>query len=274
MNNLVVRAITGGLFVSLVLGGIFLGMEAQMAVFSLFVILGADEYFKLFENVEGVGVNRAKGIFFVVISYLIFISWFLLLLVGFEEYLILAVPFTIFLVELWNKKGNPVLSSAVILFGIVYMIVPFYCAMQISARQEIFQFDFPLLAAVFILVWTNDVFAYLTGKYFGKTKLIEHISPNKTWEGTIGGIVVTMLAGTFFGFYVYENPFLWIFGSFIIALSAIYGDLFESKIKRSLNVKDSGTILPGHGGILDRFDATFFAIPFFYVWYMMYLYIV
>ncbi len=267
------RAITGGLFVAVVLGSIFLGIEAQMVVFGIFIFLGAKEYFKLFENVEGVGVNRYKGIFFVMAAYGIFISWVFYILIGYEEYFIIAMPFTIFLVELWNKKGNPVISSSIILFGIVYLIVPFYCAFQISEIQEKNQFTLPLLAAVFILVWTNDTFAYLTGRFFGKTKLIEHISPNKTWEGTIGGILFTVLIGTLIGIYAYSDPVLWIVGSLIIALSAIYGDLFESKIKRSLNVKDSGDILPGHGGILDRFDATFFAIPFFYVWYMMYLYI-
>ena len=124
---------------------------------------------------------------------------------------------------------------------------------------------------MFILIWTNDSMAYATGRLIGKTKLFERISPKKTWEGTIGGIIFTLGAGFLWSFYVSELPLIfWIICSPLVAVAAIFGDLFESQIKRQLGVKDSGTILPGHGGILDRFDAALMAIPIFYGLWMIY----
>jgi phosphatidate cytidylyltransferase len=133
--------------------------------------------------------------------------------------------------------------------------------------------DLPNVVGMYILIWTNDTFAYLTGRMFGKTKLFERISPKKTWEGTIGGVFVTLIFGFIIGAFINKGEELfWIISAMIIAPCAIYGDLLESLFKRSLNIKDSGTILPGHGGILDRFDAALFAIPFFYCWAMIYAY--
>ena len=133
--------------------------------------------------------------------------------------------------------------------------------------------DFPLLAGMFILIWMNDTFAYLSGRFFGKTKLIERISPNKTWEGTIGGVLFTIAAGVAIGLlFDKEQVLFWVISAAIIAPAAGVGDLLESLFKRNMNVKDSGNILPGHGGILDRFDATLFASPFFIAWTLFYMY--
>ena len=127
---------------------------------------------------------------------------------------------------------------------------------------------------MFLLIWTNDTFAYLSGRVFGKTKLIERISPNKTWEGTIGGIIFTLIVGFCLGL---QNGGLnmdfWFISAIIIAPSAIVGDLIESLFKRNLNIKDSGTILPGHGGILDRLDSIIFVIPFINLFYLILRYV-
>ena len=124
---------------------------------------------------------------------------------------------------------------------------------------------------MFLLIWTNDTFAYLSGRFFGKTKLFERISPKKTWEGTIGGIIFTIIVGISISYWTIEyNMFFWVFAALLIAPCSIFGDLLESLFKRSLNIKDSGNILPGHGGILDRFDAAIFAIPFFYTLVIIY----
>jgi len=108
---------------------------------------------------------------------------------------------------------------------------------------------------------------------FGKTKLFERISPKKTWEGTIGGIFLTLGIGVLIAYYDQNQGIVfWGIASLLIAPCAIFGDLLESLFKRSLNIKDSGSILPGHGGILDRFDAALFTIPFFYCWWTIYAY--
>ena len=186
------------------------------------------------------------------------------------NFLILIALF-VFFQFVYDRKHS--ISNTLIFFmGICYIIIPLYIGAKIHLND---QGDFPILMGVFLLVWTNDTFAYLSGNLFGKNKLYEKISPNKTWEGFVGGVVFTILLGYLFDLYVFNelesNVFMfWTKAAMIIAPAAVLGDLFESALKRKQNVKDTGNIMPGHGGILDRFDALFFAIPFFYLWHIFY----
>jgi phosphatidate cytidylyltransferase len=153
-------------------------------------------------------------------------------------------------------------------FSVFYLIVPFFLVIALNRMSD---HQNPLAIGMFLLIWTNDTFAYLSGRFFGRTKLFERISPKKTWEGTIGGIFFTI--GVAYLISLWCNDYslsFWIIAALIIAPCSIFGDLLESLFKRSLNIKDSGNILPGHGGILDRFDAALFAIPFFYCWVVFY----
>ena len=126
---------------------------------------------------------------------------------------------------------------------------------------------------MFIMIWCNDTFAYLVGKSFGKHKLLERVSPKKTIEGFIGGIVFTIIASIIISqFYTFFNVTLWIISALIISIFGTLGDLVESKFKREAGVKDSGNIMPGHGGILDRLDSVIFVIPFLYIFYLIYFY--
>jgi phosphatidate cytidylyltransferase len=123
------------------------------------------------------------------------------------------------------------------------------------------------------MIWCNDTFAYLVGKSIGKHKLLERVSPKKTIEGFIGGIVFTLLASILISqFYTFFNVTLWIISALIISIFGTLGDLVESKFKREAGVKDSGNIMPGHGGILDRLDSAIFVIPFLYIFYLIYFY--
>jgi phosphatidate cytidylyltransferase len=127
------------------------------------------------------------------------------------------------------------------------------------------------LIGMFILIWTNDTFAYLTGRFLGKTKLFERISPKKTWEGTLGGIVFSLVASVLLAHYMEDDLVFWMISAVLISLGAIFGDLFESMLKRNAGIKDSGNIIPGHGGVLDRFDAALFGAPIFYLWMQLYI---
>ena len=120
---------------------------------------------------------------------------------------------------------------------------------------------------MFIIIWTNDTFAYLSGLVFGKHKLFVRISPKKTWEGFIGGVLFALVAGYFLHLLI-DNISLveWLILTLLIAVSSVFGDFIESLLKRSASLKDSGKIMPGHGGILDRIDSTLFVAPVVFVY--------
>lgn len=169
------------------------------------------------------------------------------------------------LIQLITKE-NLSLKLTGYLFAIIYSIVPFFllylCAYLDETKTE---FQFELILGFFIILWANDTGAYLMGTAIGKNLLAPKISPKKTWEGLIGGILVSLLTAFILSkFYESLNLLQWLCASIIISLPAIAGDLFESYLKRKANVKDSGNLLPGHGGFLDRFDALLFSAPVYY----------
>jgi phosphatidate cytidylyltransferase len=258
MNNILVRTLSGAIFISLILTPLFLENPVYAIVVLLgFMLLGIVEYGKLFSQVGNVTINWKLNTFFSLLMSAIIT----LIYLGVLPHVMSIVIFPLFFIwnstELWRKKEQPLVNIGISIYGFLYVCMPLLLAIAIHLSDNN---QFPLLAGMFILIWTNDTFAFLSGKFFGKTKLFERISPKKTWEGTIGGIIFTLLIG------------FWIISVLWIVPAAIYGDLLESLFKRSLGVKDSGNIMPGHGGILDRFDASFFAIPFFYVWNEIYQY--
>lgn len=277
MKNLLVRAITGIVFVSLVLGAIFYSDLSATIVFSIFMLLGLIEFYKLFQQHKIISIRWETGVAYGVILYAIALGIIYELVPPIFMFLFVPITFLIMLTELWRKKENPLTNMAIIILGAVYIVLPFFFLIYLNKYNDSLTYyskiNLPTIAGLFILVWTNDTFAYLSGRLFGKTKLFERISPNKTWEGTIGGIAFTLLAGYLIAFFSEDGTIIyWIISAIIIAPSAILGDLLESLFKRSLNIKDSGNILPGHGGILDRFDAALFAIPFFVAWTFFYTY--
>ena len=270
MSNLAKRSITGLLFGIVVLGSIFYGPYTQISIFSVFMLLGLIEYYSLFDQHPIVKISKEIGVFIGVFIFSLLVGISLKILPIISITIIFPLFFTLILNELWKKQENPIINISVLVFGIIYIVIPFYLTIDLNLRDTS---DLPLIVGMFLLIWTNDCFAYCIGRLLGKRKLFERISPNKTWEGAIGGIIFTLILGYIIGAYINKGEELfWMVSALIIAPCSIYGDLLESLFKRSLNIKDSGTILPGHGGILDRFDAALFAIPFFYLWAMLYLY--
>ena len=183
-------------------------------------------------------------------------------------YGLIPLVFIVCINEFRKNNKSPVYSISVVLFSVLYIVVPLYLGFDIHIGDNN---EFPKLLGLFILVWTNDTFAYICGNLFGRNKLFERISPKKTLEGSFGGIVFSIFVGYLIGTWIEPDyTFFWLISSVIISLFAILGDLFESMIKRKANVKDTGNIIPGHGGVLDRFDAVFFSIPIFYFWNVIY----
>ncbi len=270
MNNILVRSLSGAVFISLILIPLFISKELATGVFSFFMILGLIEFYKLFEKNEHIAIRWEVG---TAIGVLIFGIFILVIFEIFPNLILFLVPpliMKLFIFEIWRKAKNPFYNIAVLGLGLLYVVLPFTLLIYVLHEDNS---PFPLLAGMFLLIWTNDTFAFLSGKFFGKTKLIERISPNKTWEGTVGGVIFTLIGALAIAFlFDEERLFFWIISALIIATTSIYGDLLESMFKRNSGVKDTGSIMPGHGGILDRFDATIFTIPFFLAWMIIYMY--
>ncbi len=169
--------------------------------------------------------------------------------------------FTIFIYELYSNSKEPFANIAFMVLGLFYIGVPFALVDYIAFSGG--DFNGRVVLGLLVLTWVNDTGAYLTGSVIGKTPLFPRISPNKTWEGTTGGFVTTIVFGYLLSLIFHEIPLAqWVGLAVIVAIFGGLGDLVESMLKRSVGVKDSGNLLPGHGGLLDRFDAFIFVMPF------------
>ncbi|MFT7451963.1 MAG: phosphatidate cytidylyltransferase [Patescibacteria group bacterium] len=169
--------------------------------------------------------------------------------------------FLLFIFELFSASKTPFANVAYIILGIVYIGIPFALLVLIAYRTGSFSTN--IILGMLLLTWTNDTGAYLVGSQIGKTPLLPRISPKKTWEGSLGGVAVGLLVAYLLSLFFEDlNLIEWIILAIIVVIFGSIGDLIESMLKRSRGVKDSGTLLPGHGGFLDRFDAFYFLIPF------------
>ncbi|MCO4813107.1 MAG: phosphatidate cytidylyltransferase [Flavobacteriales bacterium] len=268
MNNILVRSLSGAVFVALVLIPMFYSTELAIAILSGFMLIGLMEFYRLFDQSDQIDIDWRISSAFGVFLYGIITSVLIGILPYIALFLIAPVIFISLIVELWRKKTNPLLNLGIQTLGYIYVVLPFFLMCFILQEE---MNTFPNLVGMFILIWTNDTFAFLFGKFFGKTKLIERISPNKTWEGTIGGIAMSILGGFLIGSIMdTENLWFWVISALFIGPCSGLGDLLESLFKRNAGVKDSGSIMPGHGGVLDRFDAALFTVPFFMAWIAFY----
>lgn len=271
MNDILLRSLTGGIFVATVIFSIWYGPYTTVGLFTVLLALSLMEFYRFFKKHEIISVRWYFPTVINLVIYGLTVGFMLELLP--LPFIALTFPllFILMLTELWRKQKHPMLNLGIHSLASLYLVVPFAVMSQLSFISDDEQ---PLLVCMFLLIWTNDTFAYLSGRFLGRTKLFERISPKKTWEGTIGGAVFTIALAWITGTYIDPQSGIgfWIPAALIIAPCAILGDLLESLFKRSLQVKDSGKIMPGHGGILDRFDAALFTAPFFLCWWLFYVY--
>jgi phosphatidate cytidylyltransferase len=266
LKTLIVRSLTGAAFVTLVISMILIGPYTYLILFFTVAILGLLEFYRL-HQLETLKPSVLGGLLAGGVVYLLPALYAMgFIPVTYLSLIVLPVG-GIFLFELYRNQEQAFQNIGITLLGILYIVVPLALLHSILFSEPNPNAYAPWhLISLLILVWVYDSFAYLTGITFGKHRLLERISPKKSWEGAIGGAIFCFLAA-----YLMSNYTLWMINDawYFIALAIIlfgtYGDLIESMMKRNLGVKDSGSLLPGHGGILDRFDALFFAIPFIWM---------
>ena len=268
MSNLMLRALTGTIFVAVLVVCIVLGGVYFHVLFGILAIIGLNEFYGLFKKAP-VSPNISQGLILGTLFYFL-CTWVLLdeVWTDFTHGFLLLVFPLVALGELVRKKKTPFENMGITILGWLYVVLPLVILNYLMWNAESQQWDnyLPVLS-VFIFVWTSDTFAYLIGRKLGKHKLFERISPKKTWEGFIGGIVFTVIAGAVFAYFTKQNYVNFMILGAVISVFGTLGDLVESMLKRSLKVKDSGNILPGHGGILDRIDAVIFVIPIAYFYF-------
>jgi phosphatidate cytidylyltransferase len=261
LNNLQQRVIVGILGIALFLGLIFWNWIGAVGLFSVIMALSLYEFY----NLSPFKISKSWKMGSTLIGFLLF---FLLVLTDlsdssskFRLLLFLSPCFLILLV--FSGLEKPFESMAWIVTGWFYLITPWLCMLLLIGD---FQYNPGLLLGLFGLLWSADSGAYFAGRTLGKTKLLPRVSPKKTWEGLIGGLIC---AGLFaYGLSIWVGVFTvyqWLILAASTTVFGTLGDLAESALKRSLDIKDSGNILPGHGGILDRFDGLFVAAPINYL---------
>jgi len=256
MSNLLTRAISGAVFVAVLVFGILYNLWSLKILFLVIVTLGLYEFYGI------VGIKKAR-----LLSTLLGAGLFTLL-TQFYPFTIdamavfMAISAFFFLIELFSTNGS-YQNASLRITGLVYIIIPlsYVTKFNLTIVDNAW-----ILLGMFILIWSNDTGAYLIGRFFGKNKLFERISPKKTIEGLIGGgacaIGISLLLNHFIGILPIYG---WIGIAIIVFVFANLGDLVESMLKRNYGVKDSGNIIPGHGGILDRFDGVLLTVPIVYL---------
>jgi phosphatidate cytidylyltransferase len=262
---------------AIVIASLFLNEWIFAAILFVIVILGLGEFYKLVSS-DNCHPQRVWGIISGVLIFLsvVFVNYARFLFGIIDPFFIpiwLPIPvfFLSFILEIFRKKPNPLTNISITIVGIFYIAFPLAVLNLLNDIDSVHFLGVPaFLLGYFIITWIYDTGAYLFGVKFGRHKFFERVSPKKTWEGTIAGTVISILSAVGLFFLVKDILLVdWLVLAGIVMVFGTFGDLIESLIKRSYQVKDSGNILPGHGGILDRFDTVFMSAPFVFLYFIL-----
>jgi phosphatidate cytidylyltransferase len=260
-NNLTQRVIVAILGVTVIISAIYWQVWSYFIVFLIITFLSLREFYKL----AGLGGYLPLA-FWGTLSGLLIYTFTFLVQIGEVSpavfYLIFPFSSIIYFIKLYKKtETKPFTNIAYTFLGILYVAVPFSLLHIIAFCTGSYQFE--LVTGILLLTWAGDTGGYFAGTFFGKTKLFLRISPKKSWEGFVGGALLTFVIAYLISEFVTILPmWKWMIMGILTVTAGTYGDLIESLFKRSINIKDSGESLPGHGGFLDRFDALLLSLPF------------
>ena len=270
MNETLKRALSGAVYILLLIISIICSVETFFILFGLFLIIAVYEFCAL------VHISKTLPIIAAILMYgsVTYLESHGQHLSKNFDYTLLAATLLISfkcIFFLFDDKQYKIEKIYKYLFLLGYIILPFIIITKIPFGIK--GYNPKIIIGIFILIWTNDTFAYIVGKSMGRHKLYEKISPKKTIEGFLGGIVFAIIASYVIATYYIEGKqtaqFIWLGFAVIVGVFGTIGDLVESKFKRIANVKDSGSIMPGHGGVLDRLDSVIFVAPFIFLFYQL-----
>ncbi len=270
MKNLVIRAITGAVYVLALVGCTVWGPQSAFIFFALVAAGCVYEFGTIMNKHYEAETNRPLS----AIAAFILCSAVWQYQIGYGDYvkMLALYGFTLLYIivsELYRQADNPIRNWALAFASQIYIALPFsllpFISIRYDAVENLMQYEWIYTLAIFIFLWTNDTGAYLVGSLFGRYvpyKLFPRISPKKSWIGSLGGVMLTIIAAAVIEHYAAGLPlWQWIGLALTVCVFGTWGDLVESLIKRQVGIKDSGKILPGHGGFLDRFDSALLAIP-------------
>lgn len=278
MKNLMVRTLSGLVLVAVFVGAVLGSQWSFGALLLLILVGGQTEFYKLARE-TGLSPQRwmglAVGVLLFALNFIVFRQFsrsvtdeaggavlYLLLYIG------LLLP-TLFVCELFRRSATPLANLGATLLGVLYVAVPLSLLLYVPvlAGDGVWRPE-TVLCYIFI-IWANDVFAYLVGMTFGRHRLCERLSPKKSWEGFFGGLAGAVATGLAAAYALYANYWVWGGLALVASLSGVAGDLVESMFKREAGVKDSGQVIPGHGGVLDRFDALLLSAPYVFLYLLL-----
>jgi phosphatidate cytidylyltransferase len=281
MDETLKRAISGAVYILLLLASILYSTESFLILFGVFLIISLFEFCNLIQVDKLIPVLAGTSLFVLVTFFSNYneskssdIQTLDIILLS--STLLISIKCIVFLFDN-NIQSVSTLSKYLYLLG--YITLPFVFITKISFGVN--DYNPKIIIGLFILIWTNDTFAYIVGKSIGKHKLFEKISPKKTIEGFFGGLIFAIFAGYLISMYLIKpsaqfsdkSILIWMIIAAIVGVIGTIGDLIESKFKRIAGVKDSGKIMPGHGGVLDRLDSVIFVAPFIFLFYKILYYV-
>ena len=282
LKNFIIRTLSGIVMFVVLLGAILASQWSFVALMGIIAIGGMWEFYRMAE-MAGYSPMKIMGVFTGVVIFCINLAIMLffdkeadgagtMLIIAAFGVLMLLVPLMC-ICELYRKSPTPIANISSSLMGALYVALPMSLLLIIPMLLGNGVWNPWIVLFYIFIIWANDVFAYLFGITLGRHRLFERISPKKSWEGFFGGLAGAMAMGYVAATILDASTTAWMGLALVAALSGVFGDLVESLIKRSVDVKDSGNIIPGHGGWLDRFDALILSAPFVFVYACAYAFI-
>ena len=284
LKNFIVRTLSGAVLLLVILGAMWVGYYGYLALLLFITVAGTWEFYSL-AKAKGYEPQRSLGVAMATLFYVAAAMISIMAVDGVKQFAdndtitmlvaILAIVIilfvaVVFVAEIFRNRTTPIANISTTIAGVGYVALPM-ALMTVMPMLIGGNGDWRAIYFLFylFLVWGNDIFAYLAGVTMGRHKMCERLSPKKSWEGFVGGVLGSLAVGAVGAAVLDKSYVVWMGLALIVSLSSVVGDLVESMFKRDAGVKDSGNIIPGHGGILDRFDAFIISVPFAFVYILI-----